>query len=179
MESVRDILTCPISFLLKHTTAAFTSFMLTHVEDFSFILDLNSMSYNICARSALLKADATQQVQHGPCKLPLHEAVRVFSCLYMCVWVRLSVYAQVYAQTARGGRALLTQPVPLRALNRRCYLVSQVLKLCCSNATGAQTSLCTRWLCVEAKHRGSIQFNQFFKSESGSCCFKKESAEIF
>lgn len=53
----------------------------------------------------------------------------------------------------------MTQPEPLRALNRRCYLVSQVLRLCCSNATGAKTLPCTRWLCVpvgEAR-RGEVR----------------------
>lgn len=70
-----------------------------------------------------------------------------FLCVCVFVWVRLSLCVQVCARTAEGG-PLLTQPEPLRAFNRRCYLVSQVLRLCCSNATGARTLTCTRWLCV-------------------------------
>lgn len=70
-----------------------------------------------------------------------------FLCACVFVWVRLSLCVQVCARTAEGG-PLLTQPEPLRAFNRRCYLVSQVLRLCCSNATGARTLTCTRWLCV-------------------------------
>lgn len=38
----------------------------------------------------------------------------------------------------RRRGALLTQAEPQRALYHRCYLVSQVLRLCCSNAAGAK-----------------------------------------
>lgn len=70
-----------------------------------------------------------------------------FMRVCFCVGASEPVRTSVCAQAAEGG-PLLTQPEPLRAFNRRCYLVSQVLRLCCSNATGARTLTCTRWLCV-------------------------------
>lgn len=45
---------------------------------------------------------------------------------------------------------MLTQPEPLRALNHGCYQVSQVLRLCCSNAAGGKTLTCMSWLLVSA-----------------------------
>lgn len=68
--------------------------------------------------------------------------VRARVLFLMCVRVGVCVYKCVPRQWT--GRALLTQPEPLRALNRRCYLVSQVLRLCCSNATGAKTFPCKK-----------------------------------
>lgn len=66
---------------------------------------------------------------------------------YMCVGASERVRTSVCPGSERGG-ALLTQPEPPKALNHRCYLVSQVLRLCCSNATGAKTFPCKRWFCV-------------------------------
>lgn len=98
---------------------------------------------------------------------------RAYMCL--CAWVRLSVCVQVRAQAAKGG-PLLTQPEPLRAFNRRCYLVSQVLRLCCSNATGAKTLPCTRWLCASAGEAARIDLIEpravFMCCKGVSCCFR-------
>lgn len=45
------------------------------------------------------------------------------------------------------GGALLTQAHPLSAFSCCCYLVSQVLRRCCSGATGANSFLCVQRLC--------------------------------
>lgn len=62
------------------------------------------------------------------------------SCMvfHVCVGTCEHVCTSLCPGSEKGGGALLTQPEPRQAFNRCCYLVSQVLRLCCSNAAGAK-----------------------------------------
>lgn len=68
----------------------------------------------------------------------------MLTCVCGCIWAACT--CKCVSRQQKGGHCWHSQS-PLRALNCCCYLVSQVLRLCCSNATGAKALTCTRWLC--------------------------------